>query len=110
MKAAFLASPVFVLLALLALGSLGCRRGGEPEAAGVERAEVAANVEGDVEAGRRMYREGVRPSGEPLTATVTEDVPFLGTQFSCESCHGQNGCCDGMISELPAFIRQAYVV
>jgi mono/diheme cytochrome c family protein len=38
-----------------------------------------------------MYREGIRPSGEPLTAFVTGDVPFLGTQFSCQSCHGRSG-------------------
>lgn len=38
-----------------------------------------------------MYRQGIRPSGEPLTATVTGDVPVLGTQLSCQSCHGRSG-------------------
>ena len=46
---------------------------------------------GDVEDGRRIYREGIRPSGEPLTAIVAGDVPLLGTQFSCRSCHGLSG-------------------
>ena len=41
--------------------------------------------------GRRMYRDGVLPNGEPLTAIVAGDVPVLGTQFSCQSCHGQSG-------------------
>ncbi len=46
---------------------------------------------GDPDDGRRLYREGILPSGEPLTAIVAGDVPILGTQFSCQSCHGQSG-------------------
>jgi cytochrome c553 len=45
----------------------------------------------DPEAGRQMYRDGIRPSGEPLIALVAGDVPVLGTQFSCGSCHGRSG-------------------
>jgi mono/diheme cytochrome c family protein len=45
----------------------------------------------DVDAGRRMYREGLLPDGQPLTAIVTGDVEILGTQFSCVSCHGRSG-------------------
>jgi len=52
---------------------------------------AAGGDEPDLEAGRRMYREGIRPSGEPLTAIVTGDVPILGTQLSCQSCHGRSG-------------------
>jgi cytochrome c553 len=44
-----------------------------------------------VDAGRGIYREGLLPTGEPLTAIVANDVPILGTQFSCQSCHGRSG-------------------
>jgi hypothetical protein len=55
-------------------------------------ASVAAGADGlDSDTGRRMYREGIRPSGEPLTAIVAGDVPILGTQFSCQNCHGRSG-------------------
>ena len=51
---------------------------------------VSANAS-DSDDGRRIYRDGILPSGEALTAIVAGDVPILGTQFSCRSCHGQSG-------------------
>lgn len=45
----------------------------------------------DIDAGRRIYRDGILSSGEPLTAIVAGDVPVTGTQFSCASCHGRSG-------------------
>ena len=41
--------------------------------------------------GRSIYRDGLLPNDEPLTALVAGDVPILGTQFSCQSCHGRSG-------------------
>jgi len=41
--------------------------------------------------GRQLYRDGIRPSGKPLTAIVIGDTPLLGKQFSCDSCHGRSG-------------------
>ncbi len=50
----------------------------------------AANLT-DLTIGKNIYNQGIRPSGEELTAIVAGDVPFLGTQFSCQSCHGRSG-------------------
>lgn len=46
---------------------------------------------GATDIGRAIYRDGQLPGGEPLTAIVAGDVPILGTQFSCENCHGRSG-------------------
>ena len=45
----------------------------------------------DVDVGKQMYRAGALANGQPLTAIVAGDVEILGTQFSCESCHGRSG-------------------
>lgn len=49
------------------------------------------NNDAAVSAGELMYRGGILSSGEPMTALVGGDIPIIGTQFSCESCHGRSG-------------------
>lgn len=42
-------------------------------------------------AGERIYREGILPSGEPLTAVTMGDVPLVGPAAACVSCHRRSG-------------------
>ena len=44
-----------------------------------------------VELGKRIYLEGLLPSGEPLKATTQGDVQLSGAQIACVSCHQRSG-------------------
>lgn len=41
--------------------------------------------------GERIYREGILPSGEPLSVLAKGDVSIPGTSFACVSCHLRSG-------------------
>ena len=41
--------------------------------------------------GEKMYRDGLLPSGEPMTAILRGDVRVPGNAFSCVSCHLRSG-------------------
>lgn len=43
------------------------------------------------DAGQRIYRDGILPSGESIGGTLQSDVPLVGDQLSCSSCHGRSG-------------------
>lgn len=73
-----------VLFSLLLTVSIVPARGAD--------AGLPALSAGDIQRlGERMYREGLLPSGEPLTAVINDDVTIPGNAFSCESCHMRSG-------------------
>ncbi|HSD59240.1 MAG TPA: hypothetical protein VLC55_00095, partial [Burkholderiales bacterium] len=44
------------------------------------------------EAGRKIFREGVSPSGAPLNALVgPQSTPMAGNTLPCANCHGNDG-------------------
>jgi hypothetical protein len=49
------------------------------------------SIKSQAEWGKRMYREGLWPSGQPIRATVQGDITLAGTQFKCASCHRWSG-------------------
>lgn len=50
-----------------------------------------ASVPEQVEAGRRMYRDGVLPSGEVMSGIVQGDIALSGKQVICGHCHRRSG-------------------
>lgn len=44
-----------------------------------------------VDSGRRMYMEGLLPSGERMTGIVQGDIPLAGEQVICGRCHRRSG-------------------
>src|SRR6516225_2525145 len=45
----------------------------------------------DVELGKRIYREGILPSGRPLRGLIRGDTPTDGSQLNCATCHRRSG-------------------
>lgn len=50
-----------------------------------------ADLDAQVAAGERLYREGILASGEPVRARLQADVPAKGAQLVCAGCHGRSG-------------------
>ncbi|HVT18856.1 MAG TPA: SCO family protein [Thermoanaerobaculia bacterium] len=68
-----------------AVGAAGAA-GGPPGGAVAGETFAAA-----VERGRRIYRDGVLPSGRPLRGLAQGDVPVAGARLACVSCHRPSG-------------------
>ncbi|MEI6336675.1 MAG: c-type cytochrome, partial [Methylococcaceae bacterium] len=45
----------------------------------------------DVALGKRIYREGILPSGEPLIGKRLNTVDVEGASAACETCHRRSG-------------------
>lgn len=54
-------------------------------------AVAACADDGLVEAGRRIYQEGILPDGSPLTATHSQGSEAKGTEAACVNCHRPGG-------------------
>lgn len=52
---------------------------------------VANPADGASLPGQRLYRDGVRSSGEPLRATVQKGVELSGADAACAKCHRRSG-------------------
>jgi len=59
---------------------------------GMLGAMPAVAGEGDLESlGKRLYRDGILPSGEPVVATVAGGAQTRGQQAACATCHRKSG-------------------
>ena len=70
----------------------------------------APDPEAEYRLGERMYREGILPSGLPMTGLVREDVPVQGVTFACTSCHlrGGLGSVEGGVVTPPTNAEKLY--
>jgi hypothetical protein len=57
----------------------------------VARAEPPLANSAEVELGRRIYMEGILPSGEPLKGKRLDSVQVEGAEAACEICHRRSG-------------------
>jgi len=67
---------------LVAVNSAGAQA---PQARG---ADAEANQQA---VGQRLYREGIRPSGEPLTSVGSARTQRAGKDAACAACHRRSG-------------------
>ncbi len=54
-------------------------------------AGTAAASDQRLELGRRMYMEGLLPSGKSMSAIIQGDIAVTGAQVSCGACHRRSG-------------------
>lgn len=84
----FFRAGAFCLLLGISLLAVSSATWAASESAG---APGAASEAARLEAGERMYRDGVLPSGELMLGIVQGDIPLTGDQVICGRCHRRSG-------------------
>jgi mono/diheme cytochrome c family protein len=79
------------LLVLMLAALAACGDNQQDSAARVGTGVAESGKDALVALGRSLYRDGLRANGEPFTAVVAGDVEMLGTQYTCDGCHGISG-------------------
>lgn len=55
-------------------------------------AEISTSPDAQLlEAGKRIYRDGILPSGQPLQGISMDDISLVGAQVACVNCHRRSG-------------------
>src|SRR5512135_2902320 len=73
------------------LSKLGCSLAFLLAAASTAVAHAAPSSTDQLEIGRRIYQEGVLPSGAPLTGTRLGGAAVSGEAAACVTCHRRSG-------------------
>jgi hypothetical protein len=60
-------------------------------APGVSAVTPVLDAPSDIRIGQSIYRDGLRASGEPLSATVQKGVVLKGADAACVKCHRRSG-------------------
>lgn len=80
------------IIGVLALaGLVGCRSGDPPAPSVEDRPPAFERPRGDPTRGRRIFSEGVSPSGAKIEAVLTGDVIMDAATMPCVGCHGEDG-------------------